>query len=92
MSLVLGSQDFGDSAGVVMAIVNRTPDSFYDGGATYDEGAALDRVAQVVAEGADIVDIGGVKAGYGDEVDGSRGAPAYRLLRRARSAATSPTW
>ena len=52
-----------------MAIVNRTPDSFYDQGATYADAAALDRVAQVVAEGADIVDIGGVKAGYGDEVD-----------------------
>jgi dihydropteroate synthase len=68
-SLVLGSRDFGDTAGVVMAIVNRTPDSFYDQGATYDEQAALDRVARVVAEGAEIIDIGGVKAGYGDHVD-----------------------
>lgn len=69
MSLVLGSHDFGNQAGVVMAIVNRTPDSFYDAGSTYDEGAALDRVARVVAEGAEIVDIGGVKAGYGADVD-----------------------
>ena len=69
MSLVLGSRDFGDRACAVMAIVNRTPDSFYDTGATYDEDAALDRVAAVVAEGADIVDIGGVKAGYGETVD-----------------------
>src|SRR4051812_5847093 len=52
-----------------MAIVNRTPDSFYDRGATYAEGAAADRVAEVVADGAAIVDIGGVKAGYGDDVD-----------------------
>ena len=52
-----------------MAIVNRTPDSFYDNGATFDEAAALDRIARVVDEGADIVDIGGVKAGYGDDVD-----------------------
>ncbi|MPZ94082.1 MAG: dihydropteroate synthase [Propionibacteriales bacterium] len=52
-----------------MAIVNRTPDSFYDRGSTYEDAAALDRVEQVVAEGADIVDIGGVKAGYGDDVD-----------------------
>ncbi|MEJ7629343.1 MAG: dihydropteroate synthase [Nocardioidaceae bacterium] len=69
MSLVLGSRDFGDQASLVMAIVNRTPDSFYDRGATYDEGAALARVAEVVAEGADIVDIGGVKAGHGEPVD-----------------------
>jgi dihydropteroate synthase len=52
-----------------MAIVNRTPDSFYDRGATYADDAALDRVAQAVDDGADLVDIGGVKAGHGDEVD-----------------------
>ncbi|WP_433894676.1 dihydropteroate synthase [Streptomyces sp. CA-111067] len=51
-----------------MAIVNRTPDSFYDQGATFSDEPALERVAQVVAEGAAIVDIGGVKAGPGAEV------------------------
>ncbi|MEV4317181.1 dihydropteroate synthase [Actinocrispum sp. NPDC049592] len=54
-----------------MAIVNRTPDSFYDKGATWDERAAYERVRQVVAEGAEIVDIGGVKAAPGEEVDTS---------------------
>jgi len=53
----------------VMAIVNRTPDSFYDRGATFTDAAAMDRVDAVVAEGADIIDIGGVKAGPGAEVD-----------------------
>ncbi len=53
---------------VVMAIVNRTPDSFYDRGATFAESAALDRVDRVVAEGAAIVDIGGVRAGPGTPV------------------------
>ena len=52
-----------------MAVVNRTPDSFYDRGETYALGSALDRVDAVVAAGADIVDIGGVKAGSGDDVD-----------------------
>jgi dihydropteroate synthase len=51
-----------------MAIVNRTPDSFYDKGATWDESAAMDRVHTVVAEGADIVDIGGVAAAPGAAV------------------------
>ena len=69
MSLTLGSRRFADDELVVMAIVNRTPDSFYDRGATYAEDAAVDRVAEVAADGAAIVDIGGVKAGYGDEVD-----------------------
>ncbi|MGA9100532.1 MAG: dihydropteroate synthase, partial [Aeromicrobium sp.] len=51
-----------------MAIVNRTPDSFYDKGATYAFDVALERVHEVVAQGAAIVDIGGVKAAPGDEV------------------------
>ena len=54
---------------LVMAIVNRTPDSFYDKGATFSDDAALARVDAAVAEGADIIDIGGVKAGPGAEVD-----------------------
>jgi dihydropteroate synthase len=54
---------------VVMAVVNRTPDSFFDHGATFGFDAALAAAGQAVAQGADIVDIGGVKAGPGDEVD-----------------------
>ena len=67
--LKLGRREFADTDLLVMAIVNRTRDSFYDKGATWDEQRALDRVRQVVAEGADIVDIGGVKAGPGEDVD-----------------------
>ncbi|MGO4759140.1 dihydropteroate synthase, partial [Streptomyces sp. 2MCAF27] len=66
--LRLGRREFGGNEQVIMAIVNRTPDSFYDRGATFHDGPALDRVEQAVAEGAAIVDIGGVKAGPGDEV------------------------
>ncbi|MFD6273086.1 dihydropteroate synthase [Nocardia asteroides NBRC 15531] len=54
---------------LVMAIVNRTPDSFYDRGATFSDAAAMERVARAVDEGADLVDIGGVKAGPGATVD-----------------------
>lgn len=54
---------------LVMAILNRTPDSFYDRGATFAQDQALEAVRRAVAEGADIIDIGGVKAGPGDEVD-----------------------
>ena len=53
----------------VMAIINRTPDSFYDKGATFAIEQALDRADTVIAQGASIVDVGGVKAGPGDEVD-----------------------
>ncbi|MDX2355776.1 dihydropteroate synthase [Dietzia sp. PP-33] len=52
-----------------MAIVNRTPDSFYDRGASFSDEAAMRRVDDSVADGADILDIGGVKAGPGDPVD-----------------------
>jgi dihydropteroate synthase len=52
-----------------MAIVNRTPDSFYDRGASFEDDKALANVDRVVAEGADLVDVGGVKAGPGSEVD-----------------------
>jgi dihydropteroate synthase len=69
VSLKLGAQVFGEDATLMMAIVNRTPDSFYDRGATWAEDKAFDRVAQVVDEGAEIVDIGGIKAAPGAEID-----------------------
>lgn len=69
MSLRLGRHEYGPDDRLVMAIVNRTPDSFYDRGATWADGVAFDRVAEVVEQGADIVDIGGVKAGPGEDVE-----------------------
>jgi dihydropteroate synthase len=67
--LELAGRSFDSDALLIMAIVNRTPDSFYDRGATSAFDTALERVAEVVAAGAEIVDIGGVKAAPGDEVD-----------------------
>ncbi|WP_018656113.1 dihydropteroate synthase [Actinomadura flavalba] len=64
--LRLNGRDLGRFA--VMAVVNRTPDSFFDRGATYGFDAALAAVDAAVAGGADIVDIGGVKAGPGEDV------------------------
>ena len=61
------SYDLTDQA-LVMGILNRTPDSFYDKGLTFDLDALCSRAAQLVAEGADLLDIGGVKAGPGPEV------------------------
>jgi dihydropteroate synthase len=69
MTLRLGDREFGDDELVLMSIVNRTPDSFFDKGATYGMEAALAAVDRAVEDGADIVDIGGVKAGPGDPVD-----------------------
>ena len=68
MTLRLGRRTFADTDLLVMAIVNRTPDSFYDKGATFGDDAAMARVDAVVEQGADLVDIGGVKAAPGGEV------------------------
>jgi dihydropteroate synthase len=68
VALRLGTREFGEREPVIMAIVNRTPDSFYDRGATFTDEPALERVADAVSEGAAIIDIGGVKAGPGEEV------------------------
>jgi dihydropteroate synthase len=74
--LRLGRRTFADGELAVMAIVNRTPDSFFDRGATFAADAALRAVEQAVTDGAEIIDIGGVKAGPGAAVD-----PAEEIRR-----------
>lgn len=56
----------------VLAIVNRTPDSFFDQGAYVRDEAALEAVAEAVRLGADAVDIGGVRAGPGSAVSAEK--------------------
>ncbi|MDQ3570466.1 MAG: dihydropteroate synthase [Actinomycetota bacterium] len=53
---------------LVMGILNRTTDSFYDRGAYFPMDRFLARADQLVAEGADLLDVGGMKAGPGPEV------------------------
>lgn len=78
-ALRLGDRAFARGSPVVMAIVNRTPDSFFDSGATYGFAAAVDRADRAVDEGADIIDIGGMRAAHGDPVD------VAEELRRTRT-------
>ncbi|HUA96463.1 MAG TPA: dihydropteroate synthase [Acidimicrobiales bacterium] len=69
MHLQLGGRRYDlTNRALVMGVLNRTPDSFYDRGATYELDALLARAEMLVAEGADILDVGGVKAGPGPEV------------------------
>ena len=68
MTLELGRHSFADDLTLMMAIVNRTPDSFYDQGATWAEDKASARVDLVVRQGAEMVDIGGIKAAPGVEI------------------------
>ncbi len=51
-----------------MGILNRTPDSFFDKGDYWDFDAFLAKADRLVADGADFLDVGGVKAGPGPEV------------------------
>jgi dihydropteroate synthase len=48
-----------------MGILNLTPDSFYDGGKYVDNDSALQHAAEMIAEGADIIDIGGMSSKSG---------------------------
>jgi dihydropteroate synthase len=53
---------------LVMGILNRTPDSFFDAGEYWDFDDFLAKAERLVGDGADFLDVGGVKAGPGDEV------------------------
>ena len=71
---------------LVMGILNRTKDSFFSPAATFDLDVFLTRAEQLVNDGADVLDVGGVKAGPGEEVSETeeldRVVPAVQELRR----------
>ena len=70
MILELGSDHRYDIThrALVMGILNRTPDSFFDGGQYFDFDGFLTKAGGLVDDGADFLDVGGVKAGPGPEV------------------------
>lgn len=76
---------------LVMAVVNRTPDSFYDRGRTFALDRAVAAGVQAVDDGADWVDIGGVPFSPGDSVPAEeeerRVLPVVEGLRAARPSA-----
>jgi dihydropteroate synthase len=53
---------------LVMGILNRTPDSFYEPAATFELDELFARAERLVSEGADLLDVGGVRAGPGEPV------------------------
>ncbi len=68
-TLTLGTRTYDVThRALVMGILNRTPDSFYDRGATYALDQLVQRAEVLVDDGADLLDVGGVKAGPGPEV------------------------
>ena len=67
--LALGKRTYDlASRALVMGILNRTTDSFFSPAATYNFDDFLRRAEQLVNEGADLLDVGGVKAGPGVEI------------------------
>jgi dihydropteroate synthase len=86
MFLALGDTRFDiTTRALVMGILNRTPDSFYDGGSYWNFDDFLAKAEVLVEEGADFLDVGGVKAGPGPEVtpeqEMERVVPAIEALR-----------
>lgn len=82
---------------LVMGILNRTPDSFSDHGATFELDALLRRADELAAAGADLLDVGGVKAGPGPEVGEAeeldRVVPTVAALRaRVDVPLSADTW
>lgn len=76
--------------GMVMGIVNVTPDSFSDGGRFLDSGRAVEHALKLVADGADILDIGGESTRPGAEPveeaeELRRVLPVIRAVRSATS-------
>ena len=71
---------------LVMGIVNRTQDSFFDEGRTWQLEQAVAAGLRAAEEGADIVDVGGVKFAPGDPLDpaeeAARVVPVIERLRR----------
>jgi dihydropteroate synthase len=85
----IGIRDFDFSRQVaVMAVINRTPDSFYDRGATFALDRAVESALRAGDQGADWVDIGGVPFGRGpavttaEEID--RVVPVVAAITAAR--------
>jgi dihydropteroate synthase len=68
---------------LVMGVVNVTPDSFSDGGRWFDASAAIEHGLQLIAQGADIVDVGGESTR-----PGAQRVPADEELRRVKPVIT----
>lgn len=85
-TLRLGSHSFASGRTIVMGVLNITPDSFSDGGAWLEPRAAAARAAEMLEEGADVIDIGGVSTRPGAaevsaEDEWARVAPVLDAVR-----------
>lgn len=69
-TIKLGNQELDFTVPAVMGILNVTPDSFYDGGRYLSEVKIVERIHQIMDEGADMIDVGAYSTRSGaDYVD-----------------------
>lgn len=83
----MGGEKLDLSKPLVMGILNVTPDSFYDGGKYLSEVKVIERIRQIVEEGAEIIDVGAYStrpgAAFVDEKEElARLEPAVELIRK----------
>lgn len=81
---------------LVMGVLNVTPDSFSDGGEYFDQDAAIDRAHDLVALGADIIDVGGESTRPGStrvepEVEQQRILPVISALAQTKAVVSVDT-
>ena len=67
---------------LIMGVVNVTPDSFSDGGNTFDCERAVDHALKLLQDGADIVDVGGESTRPGAKVTGAEAVSEKEELER----------
>src|SRR5437660_6728130 len=76
---------------LIMGVVNVTPDSFSDGGVYFDRDRALEHAVQLLADGADIIDIGGRATRPGAKVEAGTPSDSTSKAGSKPQAAVSET-
>lgn len=84
--MIIGNKEFKNSNTYIMGILNVTPDSFSDGGRYNSIDAALKHAEKMIAEGVDIIDVGGesTRPGYtkiSDTEEAERISPVIRAIK-----------
>lgn len=86
--MLIGNREFQNAGRTyIMGILNATPDSFSDGGKWTDRDKALRHVEKMIAEGADIIDVGGesTRPGYTQLSDGEEIARVIPIIESIKA-------
>jgi len=94
MHFKLGSQSYDSDRPLVMGVLNITPDSFYEGSRYFEKSQAVEKALEMVEEGADILDVGGLSSRPGaeeipEDEELARVIPVIELLKAKLSVPVS---